>query len=1088
MEKTHPDTFSFEKSEKNDNESNLGTNISMNMEDSGELIDHNLYTPSSHSVQIAKYMVGIGASAGGLDALETFFRHMPPNTGASFAVIQHLSPDFKSLMDEILGRRSVMPVVKVENGMLVEANKIFLIPPKKNMIIAGNRFILTDQEGGHTLNLPIDIFFRSIAQEYRKNCMGVILSGSGSDGSRGINSIHASGGLVIVQDLESAKFDGMPKAAINTHLADFIVKPEVMARVIFDYIHSNTKTINDKQYLVPEGGNEGAMVQVFDLLKLKYSIDFKNYRSSTVDRRLERRMALVKAKDMEEYVSRLIESSDELNNLYQDLLIGVTQFYRDRPAFDILENDVMPRLFIDSEKRLPQSLRIWVPGCATGEEAYSIAIMCANYARKHDMQNIDIKIFATDVHRESLEVAAAGIYPRERLEDVDQELVDLYFEELGNGAYRIDRNVRKLVIFAPQNVIEDPPFTKVDLISCRNFLIYLEPSTQHKVISLFHFSLTQRGVLFLGPSETLGVLGDEFEPVSSKWKIYLKRRDIKLPNISLNLSGRTATLDKLAIPAKVDNIGINKSTIPENYILSAYEALLNDFVDSGILLNEYHEIIHIFGSATRFLRVSAGRLERNTIKLVDPRLTSAINASAQRALSEKVAVKLKDLRITNANQEEELVTLIIKSVENKRSRHRLVFCGFLDFKRDVEVVEFDRGDVASQARIIDLESELEFTKESLENANEELEASNEQLQASNEELVVSNEELQSTNEELQSTNEELQSTNEELQSVNEELHSVNTEYQAKIEELTQLTSDFESLLKISDIASIFVDDQLRIRKFTESASSYFKILSRDVGRSIEDLVTVLPVDPALIIKICRRVLETGIPEEMEIYQEFVDQWLIFKCIPYSLQELSMRRVNLILSFASITDNKRNYRERMLNEYRFSLIARLAAIQFKEKVHEYEVVRLQSRVAKVLENAQSVIDTFGIATKVALLPELSGYNSSHIDSILECIVAISLLSFKKYSKGNLEITADKVGGRYVIYFTFNSSVDDAKLSVIPKENLRYNFAKEKLTSLLYSYCCHLALESNVKVKFNKNNISGGMGENYTVSMEFSVVEP
>ncbi|HVH40840.1 MAG TPA: chemotaxis protein CheB, partial [Labilithrix sp.] len=473
------------------------------------------------------HVVGIGASAGGLEALERFFDKLPQTSGMAFVLVQHLSPDFKSLMDELLARHTDLPIQLVEDGMPVEADHVYLIPPKKEMIIAEGRLLLSERDRQQELTLPIDVFFRSLAQDCGPRAIAIVLSGGGSDGSRGVRAVHEAGGLVIVQDGESAQFNGMPKTARDAGVAHWVLPPEDMPKVILEHARTHGNAAQ-----APRDEDPNGFEAVYRMLQTEFGIDFTHYKPSTVTRRIERRLKLARTDDVAAYVDRLKRERDELDTLYRDLLIGVTRFFRNEEAFHILETKVLPELV--KQKAPGSTLRVWIAGCATGEEAYSLAILLHELAaRRGDLQ---VKIFATDVHRGSIDIAARGVYDEAAVANVSNERLERYFWRHGK-TFQVVPDLRQMIVFAAHDVIRDAPFTRVDLITCRNLLIYLQPPAQQKVLSLFHFALNRGGVLFLGPSETLGLLSHDFETVDRHWHFYRKFSDVRIP-VDTRLSPR----------------------------------------------------------------------------------------------------------------------------------------------------------------------------------------------------------------------------------------------------------------------------------------------------------------------------------------------------------------------------------------------------------------------------------------------------------------------------------------------------------------------------------------------------------------------
>jgi two-component system, chemotaxis family, CheB/CheR fusion protein len=798
-----------------------------------------------------RFVVGIGASAGGLDPLVRFVENLPNNTGMAFVIVQHLSPDFKSLMDELLARHTPLPIHLVEDGMPVEADHIYLIPAKKEMIVSGGRLLLSERGRQQELTLPIDVFFRSLAQDYGPKAIAIVLSGGGSDGSRGIAHVHETGGLVLVQDLESAQFDGMPKAAIETGIVDHTLRPEEMPRLLLERAEGSLAGSASRIEPAPESPR--GLDALYGVLETEFGLDFNHYKPSTVTRRIERRLGLAQAKSIEEYLTRLRSERDELDALYRDLLIGVTRFFRDPDAFALLEQRILPELLAREPRNVP--LRFWVAGCATGEEAYSLAIVLQELAAKYGDRAI--KIFATDVHRGSLDQATLGVYGEDAIANVSPDRLARYFLRNGNS-YQVVPELRQMVVFAQHNVISDAPFTRVDFISCRNLLIYLQSPAQQRVLSLFHFALKQSGVLFLGPSESLGPLADGFEIIDKHWQLYRKGTEVRTP-VDPRHRSTVAVNTRLAVPSIV--APARHSLGP---LLSVYDALLEETLPPSLLLNERGELVHALGGAARFLRVRDGRQSLDVLDLVDSDLKMIITGGLKRALAERVPVVFNGVRVP---PDEPLYRVTIRAIAGRAPSSRHAVVSFEAQSPDVTKasrppIQID-VDQVSQQQLAALEAELGTTKESLQAAIEQLEASNEELQASNEEL--------------QSSNEELQSTNEELQSVNEELYTVNAEYQRKIAELTELTNDMDNLLASTEIGTIFLDGQLRIRKFTPQVTETFGLLPHDVGRSIETFAHKMR-HPGLVDDL-KRVLRSG----QAVERDFADphgKAFFLRLLPY----------------------------------------------------------------------------------------------------------------------------------------------------------------------------------------------------------------
>jgi two-component system, chemotaxis family, CheB/CheR fusion protein len=750
-------------------------------------------------------IVGIGASAGGLESLELLFAAIPADTGFAFVVVQHLSPDFRSLMDELIGRHSVMPVIIATDGMAVQADHIYLMPPGKEMIIRDRRLVLTDKEA-HTFSLPIDTFFRSLAQDVGEQAIAVVLSGSGSDGSRGVVEVKRAGGLVLAESPTTAKFDGMPLSAASTGVVEHVLAPGDLARVLCGL--PPLELAQDSEPL----SDDPAMDAVLRLLRDLFGIDFSLYKTTTVARRVQRRLDLMQIKSLHDYVEQLHTNTDELDALYQDLLIGVTQFFRDPEAFELLEREIIPKLL----DRVPpdEELRVWIAGCGTGEEAYSLAMLFWEQLSVRD-RAVNVKILATDVHQASLDVAGAGIYGDEQLQYVTPQRLQRFFTRRVSG-YQVSQDLRQLIVFARHNVTKDAPFTRMHFISCRNMLIYLQPHAQRTVLSLFHFGLVSGGVLFLGPSETPGALSDEFVALDEHWKMYRKRRDVQL------LSQVRLPLHRTQ-PRRPVIVDLPRVQTADPLVIATYDQLLDRYMPPGFLLDEDRVLLDSFAGAERMLKVRRRRPSASLIEMLDDDLRTVVNGAVQRALKERASIAYSGVKITFDGLERRC-TLKAEPLVHPRTgaRHVLVtFHDLVDDRHDVEPVPTPIPIAeASRQRLDTLESELAYTRETLQATIEELETSNEEMQATNEELVASNEELQSTNEELHS--------------VNEELYTVNAEYQQKITELRELNTDMQHLIEGTDVGTVFLDRELHIRRFTSRIASIFRLQPHDVGRQLTD--------------------------------------------------------------------------------------------------------------------------------------------------------------------------------------------------------------------------------------------------------------
>ena len=759
----------------------------------------------------AKLVVGIGASAGGLEPLERFFAAVPRDSGMAFVVLQHLSPDFESRMDELLARQTPLPIHKVTDGVAVEANAIYLIPPKKEMIISAGRLLLTDKDDAG-ISLPIDHFFRSLAHDMGRRAVAIVLSGAGSDGSRGIREIHEAGGLVLCQPPDTARFQGMPMSAQQTGVVDAFLEPDRIPEALVRYLADPLQRWDDPDHEPPE--LPGTTDEILRLLRTEYAIDFAHYKPSTVKRRIERRLTLTNHLDMEAYTRMLASNPEELNALYRDLLVGVTRFFRDVEAFTRLQMEVIPSILAATPPN--EEIRVWVAGCATGEEAYSIAILF-HEALESAGRPINLRIFATDVHRHSLDVAAAGLYDVETVSEVGARRLEKFFTR-DDHRFRVIKDLRSLVVFARHNVIVDAPFTRLDLITCRNLLIYFQPLVQRKVLSLFHFGLRTGGILFLGPSETPGEVADEFDTIDSHWRVYRKRRDARLADVRLPLSVHS--------PSQTSRPPLSAGrALVGPQLLSIYDGLLSRVMPPSVLVDEHYQLLHTFGGAERLLHVKAGRPSTNVLDLVSEEVKAPLLGALQHAHKGRAPVRFTGIPVRESEGSEEYGLQVEPLPDTPPGQTTFV----IRFERlgpiaVAQPTEVDSSE-ASTDYIKALESELRFTKESLQTTIEELETSNEELQATNEELVASNEELQSTNEELHS--------------VNEELYTVNVEHQRKITQLAELTDDLDNLLHSIDIGVLFLDEHLCIRKYTAQAADVFRLLPQDVGRRFDSFAPTI---------------------------------------------------------------------------------------------------------------------------------------------------------------------------------------------------------------------------------------------------------
>ncbi|MCC0177076.1 PAS domain S-box protein [Waterburya agarophytonicola K14] len=828
------------------------------------------------------FVVGIGASAGGLSALEELFSNLSTASGAAFVVIQHLSPDFKSLMTELLERRTSMPVYRIQDGMGLQPNSVYLILPGQNLALDKNVLRLEDRKKDknqkHELNFPIDLFFTSLAKNYGEQSIGVILSGSGSDGTRGLKAINEAGGVALVQDPETAEFDGMPRSAIATGVVNQILPPKELSQLIYQCIVAPVNTLETESSSNNQI-NSTNLSRIAKLLIENEELDFSQYKSSTISRRIHRRCLIHNSRSIDDYIKLLNDSGEERQILCSDLLINVTHFFRDYPAWQNLENNILPRLIEQSQDG--GELRFWITACSTGEEAYSLAILVHEALQDSD-KSIRVKIFATDIDRVALDKASQGIYSASIARDIGQERLQRYFIAKDNS-YQIMRKIREMLIFSPHDLTKDAGFTRINLVSCRNVLIYMKSDLQYQVLRNLHFSLVSKGILFLGEAETLGEFESEFKPLDKKWKFFQKQRDIRLP-----LPLRSTP--KISRNSALHRFSPSQNRVQFEPILEqCLNRLSNESNSIILLISKENHLLHVSGDSDKIFKAPDGKVTTEVTKMVVIPLQLPLNTALHRAKQKKTSVQYQGIKIEYQG-EPLLVSLEVIPPQINR-RHGDFF--LVKIKQEIiaepiaipATETFELGSEASR-RIIELENELQQTRENLQALVEELETTNEEQQASNEELTASNEELQSTNEELHS--------------VNEELHTVNIEYQSKIGELTQLNNDIDNLLKSTEIGVIFLDSQLRIRKFTPAATKAVSLRENDLERPLGELT--MKVDCPQLTELLENVLAGGELIELEVKQKKGDSFFLMQINPY-LTECGQND-GLAISFVAVDEIKR----------------------------------------------------------------------------------------------------------------------------------------------------------------------------------------
>jgi two-component system CheB/CheR fusion protein len=830
-------------------------------------------------------IVGIGASAGGLEAMESLFSNFPAEPGLGFVIIQHLDPKHRSIMVSLLQKHTKMNVVEVEDGMRVEANCVYLNPPNKDVTIE-KRILRLEEPILPTrgIRLPIDHFLRSLAADLKEKAVCIILSGTGSDGSLGLKAVKGEGGITLAQATEQAKYAGMPQSAIDTGFVDLILPVEKILRELLKYArHPYLKKLGKKPSETQRFAE--AADRIFAVIRESTGVDFARYKQNTVRRRIERRMAIHHIDKPEDYVRYVRENTSEVDLLYKDLLIKVTSFFRDSEAFKVLEEEVVPQIL--KHKMPGSSIRIWVPACATGEEAYSIAMLfveAMDSIRKH----FDVHIFATDIDLEAINTARQAGYADNIAADVSAERLDRFFTRT-EGGYRVKKSLREIVVFAAQNIIKDPPFSKIDLVSCRNMLIYMDASLQNKLLPLFHYVLNPEGYLLLGSSETVGRFADLFSPVNLKWKIFRRKSGAAGHRFDLGKSAAAAVIE----PVKA---GPEPAVAEQAVRKLAETIILENYAPTCVLVNKKYDILYVNGRTDQFLALPAGEPTYNVLKMARDEVRFKLSTVLHKAFKEKKEARAQGLPV-KIDGSISTFNLIVRPVAVAGSEGELAMVIFEIKKPSARPAaepkkKAGRMPAATNARVQELEGELASTREYLQTTVEELETANEELKSTNEEL-------QSTNEELQSSNEELETSREELQSTNEELETVNTELQNKIAEMSEASGDFSNLLNSLDIAALFLDSRLRTRRFSAAAGQLFNLISTDVGRPVEDISHKLK-RPSLFEDI-RGVLESLVPVEEET--ETLDgRWFFMRIRPYRTLENVVD--GAVLTFVDITARKK----------------------------------------------------------------------------------------------------------------------------------------------------------------------------------------
>jgi two-component system CheB/CheR fusion protein len=844
-------------------------------------------------------IICIGGSAGAFKAMEKFFTHMPADSGMAFVIIMHLDKSHAGSVSELIQNFTPMPVKEAQDGGQVEPDTIYVIPRNKDMGIHNRKLLLLVPAKPNGYRLPIDYFLQSLAEDQWNRAVAIIMSGMGSDGETGVRMIKEKLGMVMVQDPETAQYSSMPQSAIGTNLVDYVLSPEEMPIKLIQYLNHPAMAEEINEQSKNESRDATAIQKILMLLRTHNGHDFAQYKKNTITRRIDRRLAFHQLPDYGHYITYLRENPHEIDTLFNELLIGVTKFFRDHAAFDVLKEKLFGVL---RQKAESDPVRVWVAGCSTGEEAYSIAILLMECLGTMKMRKLPkVQIFATDLDAEAIEQARQGIYLDNIIADVSIERLERFFTKK-DDRYVVKKELREMIVFAQHNIIKDAPFTRLDLLCCRNVMIYLNADLQKKIIPIFHYSLNPKGVLFLGPAETLGGFSDMFVPIDAKWKIFERKEGAasmgKMLDFPFNVSKQPIQIFKMDEPKP-----IKKKTIAETYS----KILLDNYTPASVLVNEKGDILYINGRTGKFLELISGEAVMNVNQMAREELKYALSNAIHQARVQKSAITVNDIKI----REDGLTRLVNLKVEmlqdNALSGLALIIFEDKGIQKKSEK-KTKEAKTEHDAITEELEKELLYTKQQLHNTIE-------QMETSLEELKSTNEELQSTNEELQSTNEESLTTKEEMQSLNEELMTINMQYQSKAEELTQLNNDMKNLLDNTEIGTIFLDTNMTILRFTPQVKKLFNVIPSDIGRSINDIV--FNFDYHGLEEDIHRVIETLAIKEVEIKTK-ADEWYILRIMPYRTMDNFIN--GAVLTFNKITSLKHlEYQLEALKNYALAII-------------------------------------------------------------------------------------------------------------------------------------------------------------------------
>jgi two-component system CheB/CheR fusion protein len=859
--------------------------------------------PSGHTISDASKkdrsfpIVAIGGSAGAFPAYEKFFTHMPVDSGMAFVIVTHLDPNHKGDISQLIRNYTQMPVFEAVDGMEVNPGHVYIIPHNKDMGIHNRKLLLLKVSKPKGYHQPIDYFLQSLADDQWNKAVGIILSGMGSDGETGVRMLKEKLGMVMVQDPQTALYSSMPLAAIGTNLADYVLSPEEMPVKLIQYLNHPILLEDPSEQVISEIRNENSVHKILMLLRSHTGHDFSQYKKSTIIRRIDRRIAYHQQPDYVHYVNFLRENPQEIDTLFNEMLIGVTKFFRDSFAFDSLYNKIMK---VIGEKKDHDPVRVWIAGCSTGEEAYSVAMILIECVEQHTDKALKIQIFATDLDVEAIVHARSGFYRSNIVADVSEERIKRFFVKTDTG-YTIKKELREMIVFAQHNLIKDAPFTRLDLLCCRNVMIYLTSELQKKIIPIFHYALKVNGLMLLGPAETVGGFPDLFSPVDPKWKIFERKSGDASLNKMIDFPFHVA---KPAL--SMGQMGDQKKQLPRNLLADTFnKLLLEHFTPTCILINEQGEIQYTKGKTGRFLELPSGEVVMNVLKMAREEIRYVLSNIIHKARAEKGMVYVNDVRL----REDGKVRLFNLQAMLLEDTHLngYIFIVFEDKGLLKPEGADDAGYPQPNSATEDLEKELIYTKQQLSSTIE-------QMETSLEELKSTNEELQSTNEELQSTNEESLTTKEEMQSLNEELMTINAQYESKAEELSLLNNDMKNLLDATEIGTVFLNNELEILRYTPQVCKLFNVIPTDIGRPLAHVVPKF--DYALEKKI-KEVINSLQTQELELRTK-TNEWYSVRIMPY--RTLDNFISGAVLTFSVITEYKKmEFRLRNMQTYANEII-------------------------------------------------------------------------------------------------------------------------------------------------------------------------